>query len=288
MDLLMPLTTLSEWVWCAAQVGAAYVELCLFAVMLGLLGAIGLHMYRWQKKILLAVQSVQLQMEENSKAESLMEAVREVKMSMTSMTGSASGDADAPKEILSQLSTLKTTDQEVKNLATELGVLKKHLLEILSQIATLKTVATEVTNFHKLLNTVVSHCGKLGGMYNRVTETHGLVIQKPSTQQHEASLEKLQKSLEEYADRLHKTLSSKVEDLSEKTAILRVVMDQKHEKQCVMYKDLHGSTCSDVRNLVSLVRGLEPVVPELKKLVDMVASGREASNIGPTDPAEQC
>ena len=60
------------------------------------------------------------------------------------------------------------------------------------------------------------------------------------------------------------------------------------KKQCVMYKDLHGSTCSDVRNLVSLVRGLEPVVPELKKLVDMVASGREASNIGPTDPAEQC
>ena len=45
-----------------------------------------------------------------------------------------------------------------------------------------------------------------------------------------------------------------------------------------MYKDYNGSTTTDVRNLVALVRGVGPIVPEVKKLVDMVACGREASN----------
>ena len=45
MGLLMPLTTLIEWVWCAAQVGATYVEIGLFLVAMLLLCAICWHMY---------------------------------------------------------------------------------------------------------------------------------------------------------------------------------------------------------------------------------------------------
>ena len=42
---------------------------------------------------------------------------------------------------------------------------------------------------------------------------------------------------------------------------------------------MHGGTYNDIRGLIALVRGLGPVVPVLKKLVDLVTSGREASNL---------
>ena len=77
---------------------------------------------------------------------------------------------------------------------TELGVVKKHQLEVVSHMSTVKSMATEVANFHKLLNTVVTDCGKLGGFFNRVTETLGVVVQQPSVQQQEAALEKLSES----------------------------------------------------------------------------------------------
>ena len=57
------------------------------------------------------------------------------------------------------------------------------------------------------------------------------------------------------------------------------MIDQKHEKQTGLYKELHGGTYNDIRNLIALVRGLGPVVPELKKVVDLVMSGREASKL---------
>ena len=295
MDLLSPFTTLIEWVWCAAQVGATYVEIFLFGASLLLLIAVSYHMHRWQKKIMLTLQAVQTQLQENSKADDLVHTLREVKSSMMSMTGTASGDANALKEIHAQLQSLrsaedglkdvkaqlqalKLTESEIKNLMTELGVVKKHQLEVVSHMSTVKSMATEVANFHKLLNTVVTDCGKLGGFFNRVTETLGVVVQQPSVQQQEAALEKLQKAIEEFLIRMQKQLNDKIEEVSERMTVLRVVMDQKHDKACTMYKDLNGSTCSDIRNLVSLVRGLGPVVPEIKKLVDMVASGREASN----------
>ena len=78
---------------------------------------------------------------------------------------------------------------------------------------------------------------------------------------------------------MQKLLTGKLDEVCEKTAVLRVVMDQKHEKQTGLYKELHGGTYNDIRNLVALVRGLGPVVPELKKVVDLVMSGREASNL---------
>ena len=71
MDLLSPFTTLIEWVWCAAQVGATYVEIFLFGASLLLLIAVSYHMHRWQKKIMLTLQAVQTQLQENSKADDL-------------------------------------------------------------------------------------------------------------------------------------------------------------------------------------------------------------------------
>ena len=78
-------------------------------------------------------------------------------------------------------------------------------------------MSAEVANFHKLLNTVVSDCGKLGGFYNRVTETHTLTLHLPTVQQQEAALEKLLKSVEESLTRVQKQLTDKLDDLAERT-----------------------------------------------------------------------
>ena len=225
----MPSTTLIEWVWCAAQVGATYVEIGLFLTTLLLLCAICWHMYCWQK-IMLTLHAVQAQLEENSKADSLVSALHDVKSSMMSMTGTADGDMAALKDIQAQLNALQSPEESIKNLMTELTVVKKHQLEIVSQLGMVKTMSAEVANFHKLLNTVVSDCGKLGGFYNRVTETHTLTLHLPTVQQQEAALEKLLKSVEESLTRVQKQLTDKLDDLAERTTILRVVMDQKHEK----------------------------------------------------------
>ena len=205
MDILRPVTTIVEWIWCAAQVGATYVELCLFVSTLAVMAMVGWHIYRWN--------AIQSQLETN--AEDIRALAAEARRTP---------DCDPANKEATDKEIAKLVD-ELRSLCNETGVVKKHLIDILSLMRTLKPISLEIANFHKLLGTVVSDCGKLGGFYNRVTETHGLVIKIPSQQQHEGNLLKLQKDLEEYVDKMQKALASKLEELSEKTAVLRVVMD---------------------------------------------------------------
>ena len=299
MDILRPLTVFVEWIWCAAQVGATYVEMGLVVATILVMLVIAWHGYRLNKKLLLMLHAMQNQMEMNadgvrnllsqlemntesirnlqSQLEMNTESIHNLKLDTQSQPSAAPPSNEASDgEIHKKITKLL---EDVHSLLNETGITKKHLLEILSLLGTLKTISLEVSGFHKLLEKVVTDCGKLGGFYNRVTETHTLVLQLPTQQQHEGNLIKLQKGLEEYVDKMQKLLTGKLDEVCEKTAVLRVVMDQKHEKQTGLYKELHGGTYNDIRNLVALVRGLGPVVPELKKVVDLVMSGREASNL---------
>ena len=88
------------------------------------------------------------------------------------MTGTADGDTAALKDIQAQLKALQSSEEGIKNLMTELTVVKKHQLEIVSQLGMVKTMSAEVANFHKLLNTVVSDCGKLGGFKQSDGDTY--------------------------------------------------------------------------------------------------------------------
>ena len=61
--LTTPLTTLIEWVWCAAQVGASNVEMFLFLLLLATVMTISWHATRWQKKMLMALHGIQNQLQ---------------------------------------------------------------------------------------------------------------------------------------------------------------------------------------------------------------------------------
>ena len=63
MDVLTPLTTMIEWVWCATQVGITRAEVILFGITALMVMALGWHVLCWQKKILLMLQGVQSQTE---------------------------------------------------------------------------------------------------------------------------------------------------------------------------------------------------------------------------------
>ena len=286
--LTTPLTTLIEWVWCAAQVGASNVEMFLFLLLLATVMTISWHATRWQKKMLMALHGIQNQLQsleeskvhqteqmtEILKAVSQAETIKEL-LSIANEIGILKQQLmDAVNQLTSQTDTIK----KIVMVTTEVEVLKKHLLEVLSQLSTMKSIAPEVAGLHKLVSTITSDCGKLGGMFNRLTETHGLVIHLPNAQKQESLMEKIQKNLEDYADKVQKNLDRKIEDLIEKTAVLRVVLDQKTEKQNTTYKEWHGHTNQQLGNAISLLRGLGPAIPEIKRVADMVTMGRDASS----------
>ena len=150
---------------------------------------------------------------------------------------------------------------QIKEIPTEVGIVKKHLLEVLTHLATMKSVGTEVSSLHKLIGTVTTDCGKLGGMFNRLTDTHTLVVKLPNSQQVETALEKVQKSLEDYVDKVQKQQDRKLEDLIEKTAVLRVVLEQKCDKQITTYKDMHSHVAQQVNNAISFAARTWPGCP---------------------------
>ena len=57
-----------------------------------------------------------------------------------------------------------------------------------------------------------------------------------------------------------------------------MVLDQKTEKQNTTYKEWHGHTNQQLGNAISLLRGLGPAIPEIKRVADMVTMGRDASS----------
>ena len=232
MDVLRPLTVFVEWIWCAAQVGATYVEMGLVITMIFVMLVIGWHGYRWNKKMLLTLHAMQNQLETNTDSvrnlqnqlEMSTDSIRNLQSQLEMNTESIHNlKLDAQSQLTTTPPSNEASDGEIRKLITKLaedvhsllnetGIIKKHLLENFSLLGTLKTISLEVSGFHKLLEKVVTDCGKLGGFYNRVTETHTLVLQLPTQQQHEGNLIKMQKGLEEYVDKMQKLLTSKLDE----------------------------------------------------------------------------
>eukprot|EP00439_Symbiodinium_sp_Y106_P037587 s1811_g4.t1 len=310
MDVLAPLTTMIEWVWCATQVGITRAEVILFSVTALMVMALGWHVLCWQKKILLMLQSVQSQLNtaddtKHGQVNQIHEILQSVQTQLNAADEAKQSQADQIREILDLISQAETVT-EIKNIAAsvgtlkqqlldavsqlgsetgaikeipaEVGIVKKHLLEVLTHLATMKSVGGEVSSLHKLIGTVTTDCGKLGGMFNRLTDTHTLMVKLPNSQQVETALERVQKSLEDYVDKVQKQQDRKLEDLIEKTAVLRMVLEQKCDKQITTYKDMHSHVAQQVNNAISLLRGLGPAVPEIKRVADMVTMGRDASS----------
>ncbi|CAE7649064.1 unnamed protein product [Symbiodinium sp. CCMP2592] len=293
MDLIVtPMTTVLEWVWCAAQVGATYVELCLFCLLLGMIGALSLHVYSWQKRMILLLQGVSAQL-------------NALESSVHSDLHAKSGSLADPMATFDLMSKFRDHElpklmKEIEDLGTEIGVVKKQHVDVKAQLSGLQPLAGEISSMHKQVGSVTSDCAKLGGMFNRLTETHTAVARLVSTQLQEPALEKLGKSIDEANEKGQKTVHSRLDDLADKVAVLRVVVDQKNEKLLTTMKDVNGNTSQQVRDVISLVRGmgqtlqettqqlrdlvllvrgLGPIMPEVKRLGDLVAAGREASGV---------
>ena len=285
MDVLTPLTTFIEWVWCAAQVGATRIEIFLFIATAGSILTMGWHVLCWQKKILLMLHGVQEQLKEadeskHGQAEQIREILQLISQTETvkEIKNIATSVGTLKQQLLDAVHQLGSQTGAIQEIPTEVGVVKKHLLEVLTHMATMKSVGQEVSGLHKQISTIVTDCGKLGAMINRLTDTHTLVVRLPTTQQVEAAFERIQKNLEDYADKIQKQQDRKLEDLLEKTAVLRVVLEQKCDKQLISYKDMHSHTAQQVNNAISLLRGLGPAIPEIKRVADMVTMGRDASS----------
>ena len=106
-----------------------------------------------------SIRNLQSQLEMNT------ESIHNLKLDTQSQPSAAPPSNEASDgEIHKKITKLL---EDVHSLLNETGITKKHLLEILSLLGTLKTISLEVSGFHKLLEKVVTDCGKLGGFYNK-------------------------------------------------------------------------------------------------------------------------
>ena len=285
----------------AMFLGASYGELSLFVLAFLALIATWVHFLRWQRRVMLMLHAIQTQVQDatfshqrlhDDMIKKITEEVGEQAQTLAQFF-QPSNFAESAKMVVDQLhglqenlhkaamtaSTSTTTAVSLKDLNTEINVVRKQLLEALGQTAGIKSLASEVTTMHKALATVVENCGKLGGFYNRITEMHGQVQQTATSKTQEVALGNVLKTLLETLERLQNTLQRKLEDILEKTTITRVILDQRADKILVAVKDATGPLSSNLREIIGQIRGLLPLVPETKKLLEMVDAGRHASTL---------
>ncbi|CAE7604548.1 unnamed protein product [Symbiodinium necroappetens] len=144
---------------------------------------------------------------------------------------------------------------------------KKQLLEVLAKLGQLQTAQAEITSIHKLLNGHSADFDKLSAIGNRVTETHGLLLQING----DVATAKV---VTEQTDRLQKVLERKLEDLTEKTAVIRALMDQHRDKVISTVKDNTGWISKNVGDVLSLLRTLAPMQ---QKTLEMMGAGQDGS-----------
>ena len=167
---------------------------------------------------------------------------------------------------------------------TELDVLKKQGLELLTQVCKIRGIATEVAEIHKTVSLLASDSAKTGESYEMLVEVHAKIntvlttksFEETGTKQHielhqkiDAVANKLgaMASVLKNQDEASTKLVDKVDalvtakSLAEATTSLRTKLTQE-------VKDGAGWNSSQLRDLLTLVRGLGPVMPELKRLGD--------------------
>ena len=297
MNLTTPFTVFCEMIWCATEVsGMSFAEASVFLLLMGLMTTMLWHMWTWQKKIMVLVQSVQaqqvkIQEEQGDLFKAVLTQLQDVAFQNQRGAEKVVEELYEQCNVLAQFhkpsNMLEACRLVVEALSEKIGdahlgmapdasgtqddsQFKKQVLEIIAKLAALQGMATEIAAMHKLLNTHSADLSKLGSIASRSVETHGLLLQVNGdvlTKKH----------LTDEQDRLHKALAGKIEELNEKTAVLRVVVEQNRDKILQHTKDNCGWVNKTAADLTSIVRGT--LVPQQKQLLDMVYSGREASTM---------
>ena len=285
MDFLRPFTRLVEMVWCAATVsGLSSMELLLFLVLLGMMGTLMWNMWVWQKRITLMIQSVQTQLQDQvffhqrqrqELEQKLLGELYEQCEVLTQFFQPANmmfAQSMVMEQLTEHIRTASTTVRDGADGSEDNKQVLKQLLEVTAKLASLQAIATEVSAVHKAVNTHMGDFCKLTTIAAKATETHGLLLQVNGDLV-------TKKDIAAEHDRTQGSLNKKLDELVEKTTVLRVIVDQHRDKILAQNKEGHGWSSKLVSDALSLLRGLGPVVPQLKALHDMVYAGKEASQV---------
>ena len=139
--------------------------------------------------------------------------------------------------------------------------------------ATAGDMHVHVSEIHKVLNAGSGDLGKLGAIMavmDKVTETYGLAM-------HLKNSMAVKQDVADNTDRLRASLEKKLEDLVEKTAVMRVVLDQNKDKILSNMKDGHGWLSKQTSDIIGLIRGQGGITGQQKSLIDLVWASKEAS-----------
>ena len=244
MDFASPITKICEWIWCATQVsGTTFLETIIVVSLLLTAAFMGWRMMKWQAKIVLMLHAIQSQLDER------FQAVQDQIQDIRNTPAATEYGGVSPEDLLA---------------------FKAQLLEILSRLAHYDAVASEISAVHKLLNASSADLGKIGPILTKSLETHGLLLQLNGTTSSK-------QDVQETIDRCQKSVDRKLEELLEKTAVLRVVVEQQKEKLLGSLKEGHGWINKNITDSISVLRGQGGVICQQKALYDIVSSGREAS-----------
>ena len=295
--------------WCATQVsGQKYAEFIFFVSLIALTTGMIWHLFVWQRKIMLTLHALQTQVQDATFAMERQVDGRVAQLSdrLAQAEERLLGELYEQCNVLAQFFKPANFAQAGTMLAEKLrskldevlGQLQlfdgsdagpdsqkaKQWLEITARLSTLSSLATELASVHKLLASQTTDLttilkvlqdragdfDKLPGIFNRCTEINGLILQINGDMA-------TQKGAGELEERLQKNLERKLEDCIEKLAVLRVVVDQYREKTVSAVKDHSGWISKGVNDCTSLIRGLGPLVPQTKVMLEQLGQGKEAS-----------
>ena len=257
-------------------------ELVLFLILLGMMGATMWNMWVWQKKLTLMVHALQTQVQDQTfciqrQRQELESRVLEELYEQCNVLAQFFTPANmmvsqrlVMEELLSQTTQASDSTHEGGDVGTDVKQVLKQLLDVAAKLSTLQALSSEVTSIHKAINTHMGDFCKLTTIAARTTESHGLLLQINSDLV-------TKKDVAAEHDRTQGSVNKKLDELVEKTTVLRVIVDQHRDKIMAQNKEGHGWTSKLLADVTSLLRGLGPVVPQLKTLNDLVCAGRDAS-----------
>ena len=306
MDLsvpAMPFTRLCEWIWCATQVsGSTFVEMLIFGMLLVSVMTLAWHVFVWQKKVSVMLLGIQTQIQDltfcqqrlkqdavtqvleahEAFQQKLLDEQCHVLSQFFQPTNMQVAHAKVVAEIvdhfrslMSQLDPNLPSGADGFSTAEDLKWIKQQLvaLQTLVSDGDFVHVKKQITDVHKVLNAGSGDLGKIGAIMavmEKVTEAHGLIL-------HLKGNMAAKQDVADHTERLRANLEKKLEDLVEKTAVMRVVLDQNKDKILGNMKDGHGWLSKQTSDIIGLIRGQGGITGQQKSLIDLVWASKEAS-----------
>ena len=240
------------------------------------------NMWVWQKKLTLMVHAIQTQIQDQTfcfqrQKQELESKVLEELYEQCDVLSQFFQPANmvvsqrlVMEEILAQTGRAADSPPEGVDFGDDIKQVLKQLLDVSTKLSALQALSTEVSSIHKAINTHMGDFCKLTTIAAKATESHGLLLQINGDLV-------AKKDIAAEHDRTQGSINKKLDELVEKTTVLRVIVDQHRDKVMAQNKEGHGWTSKLLADVTSLLRGLGPVVPQLKTLNDMVCAGRDAS-----------